>query len=179
MDKADDRGAQIAREVAQLGAQVRSLRLAVLRVPAILAVALIVAGSLLPAWSETVDDEPQTRRVLIVGFQALSEPGGGFGVAAGIGFLGLLVILLLLCGVLVNSVIAGQGRAEHARVRGLIGALAAVGAVVATLFSLAGWGSDEPDVSGGFGPVVLLAGVIVGVLVVGHRPWHDLWLDQG
>ena len=114
-----------------------------------------------------------------MGFEALSEPGDGFGVAAGIGFLGLLAVLLLLCGVLISSVVAGQGRAEFGWVRGLIGTLAIVGSVVATLFSLqVAWKSASTGVSGGWGPVVLLVGVIAGVVVLRHKPWHDLWIDQ-
>ena len=177
MDIGVEQVSKLRRDVAQLEAQVRDLRLVVLRASAIVALALIAVGLVLPAWSEETDDKQVTARVLTVGFMSLSEPVGQFGTAATIGFLGLLLVVLLLCGVLVNSVLAGNGR-EGARVRGALGTLAVIGSVVAVLFSYVGWVSDEPDVSGGVGPVVLLIGVVAAVLVLHHRPWQDLWIDQ-
>jgi hypothetical protein len=53
-----------------------------------------------------------------------------------------------------------------------------IGSVVATLFSYVGWVSDEPDVAGGWGPLVLLVGVILAVALLNHRPWQDLWIKQ-
>jgi hypothetical protein len=50
--------------------------------------------------------------------------------------------------------------------------------VIACLFSYVGLVSDEPDTSGGVGPVVLLVGVIAAVVLLHHRPWQDLWIDQ-
>ena len=85
--------------------------------------------------------------------------------------------MLLLCGLLVNAVVAGGGR-EGAGVRGTIATLAVIGSVIASLFSYVGWVSDESDVSGGLGPVVLLAGVLVGVAVLRYRPWQDLATEQ-
>ena len=52
--------------------------------------------------------------------------------------------------------------------------MANLGSVIASLFSYVGWVRDESDVSGSFGPVVLLAGVLVGVAVLRYRPWQDL-----
>ena len=73
--------------------------------------------------------------------------------------------------------LAGGGR-EGAGVRGTIATLAVVGSVIACGFSYVGWVSDESDVSGGLGPVVLLAGVLVGVAVLRYRPWQDLATEQ-
>ena len=167
---------KLKRELAQLHAQVHDLRLIVLRLSAVGALVLIAVGLVLPAWSEETDGEEVTARVLTVGFMSLSETAGSFGTAARIGFLGLLLVVLLICGVLLNSVMAGNGR-EGARVRGLLGTLAVIGSVIATLFSYVGATSDE-DVSGGWGSVVLLVGVIVAVLVMHHRPWQDLWIRE-
>ncbi len=111
-------------------------------------------------------------------FQTVSDPDGDLGVAFRIGFLGLSTVLLLLCLVLLNSVAAGEGHSKYGRVRGLIGTLAIVGSVVATLFALLAWTADDTDGTGGWGPVVVLVGVILGVVVIHYRPWHDLWIDR-
>ena len=165
------------RQLAQQDAQLHELRLFVLRVSAVVALAIIAVGLVLPAWSEEIDEEQVTARVLTVGFMTSSESTDGFGTAATIGFLGLLLVVLLLCGLLVNSVILGNGR-DGGRVRGLLGTLAIIGSVVACLFSYVGLVSDEANNSGGVGPVVLLVGVILAVLVLHHRPWQDLWIRQ-
>jgi hypothetical protein len=141
------------------------------------ALALIAVGLVLPAWSDEIDEKHVTARVLTVGFTSPSETIDGFGTAAVIGFLGLLLVVLLLCCVLVTSVIWGNGR-QSARLRNVIGTLAVIGSVVATLFSYVGWVSDEPDVAGGWGPLVLLVGVILAVVLLNHRPWQDLWIKQ-
>ena len=116
--------------------------------------------------------------MVTAGFMGLSQSFDEFAAAASIGFLGLLLVLLLLCGVLVNSVMAGNGHAGGSLVRGVIGTLAVVGSVIATLFSLIAAGSDESGVSGGYGPVVLLVGVIAAVVLLRYEPWQDLWIDQ-
>ena len=177
MDMDVDQVSRLRRDLAHLDAQVRELRLFILRLSAIVALALIAVGLVLPAWSEEVDEKQVTARVLTVGFTSPSETIDGFGIAATVGFLGLLLVVLLLCGVLVSSVIWGNGQ-QGARLRNVIGTLAVIGSVVATLFSYVGWVSDEPDVSGGWGPIVLLVGVIVAVALLNHRPWQDLWIQQ-
>jgi len=68
--------------------------------------------------------EPVTARVL--GFVGLSQSFGGFA-AASIGLLGWLLFLVLLCGVLSGPVMAGDRRADGARVRGVIEMLAVAG----------------------------------------------------
>jgi len=166
---------KLKRDLAQLDARVRDLRVFVLRVSAIAALALIAFGLVLPAWSEEIDEEQVTARVLTVGF--VTQTVDDFGTAATIGFLGLLLVVLLLCGVLVNSVMLGNG-GEGSRVRGLLGTLAIIGSVVASLFSYVGWVSDEPNTSGGVGPAMLLVGVIAAVVLLQHKPWQDLWIDQ-
>ena len=175
MDMDVEQVSRLKRDLAQLDARVHDLRLFILRVSAIVALALIAVGLVLPAWSEEIDEEQVTARVLTVGF--VTQPIDEFGTAATIGFLGLLLVVLLLCGVLVNSVMLGNG-GEVSRVRGLLGTLAIIGSVVATLFSYVGWVSDESNTSGGLGPVVLLVGVIAAVLVLHHRPWQDLWIRE-
>ena len=130
---------KLKRDLGQLNAQVHDLRLFILRVSAVVALALIAVGLMLPAWSEEIDEEQVTARVLTVGFMTPSGSTDGFGTAATIGFLGLLLVVLLLCGVLVNSVLLGNG-GEGSRVRGVLGTLAIIGSVVATLFSYVGVG---------------------------------------
>jgi hypothetical protein len=177
MDMDVEKASKMKRDLARLDARLHDLRLFILRLSAIVALALIAVGLVLPAWSEETDEKQVTARVLTAGFMSASEPVDGFGTAATIGFIGLLLVVLLLCGVLVNSVIWGNGR-ESARLRNVIGTLAVIGSVIATLFSYVGWASDEHGVSGGWGPVVLLVGVIAAVAVLNNRPWHDLWIQQ-
>jgi len=177
MDMDVEQVSKLKRDLALLHGQVHDLRLFILRVSAFVALAVIAVGLVLPAWSEEIDEEQVTARVLTVGFMSPSETTDGFGTAATIGFLGLLLVVLLLCGVLVHSVLLGNG-GEGARVRGVLGTLAIIGSVVATLFSYVGLVSDEPDVSGGVGPLVLLVGVIGAVVLLAHRPWQDLWIRE-
>ena len=178
MDIDVEQVSKMRRDMAQLAAQVHDLRVVLLRLSAIVAMALIAIGLVLPAWRERTDGESATARVLTAAFMSPADGFGGFDAAARIGFIGLLLVLVLLCGVLVNSVMAGNGRTEGARVRGVIETLAVVGSVVAVLFSFLGAVVDEPGVSGGVGPVVLLVGVIAAVVILRYRPWQDLWIDE-
>ncbi len=177
MDNGLEQVIKLRRELAQQSAQLRDLQLLLLRVSGVVAIVLMAIGLVLPAWSEEIDDKQVTARVLTVGFSALSGPDEQAGTAPAIGFIGLVVVVVLLCGLLVNAVVAGGGR-EGVGVRGTIATLAVVGSVIASLFSYVGWVSDESDVSGGLGPVVLLAGVLVGVAVLRYRPWLDLATEQ-
>jgi hypothetical protein len=177
MDNGLDQVTKLRRELAQQSVQLRELQLLMLRVSGVAAIVLMAIGLVLPAWSEEIDDKHLTARVLTVGFNAFSGPDEQAGTAVAIGFIGLVVVVVLLCGLLVNAVVAGGGR-EGAGVRGTIATLAVLGSVIASLFSYVGWVSDESDVSGGLGPVVLLAGVFVGVAVLRYRPWRDLATEQ-
>ena len=142
MDKDVEQVSRLRRDLAQLDARVQELRLFILRLSAIVALALIAVGLVLPAWSEEVDEKQVTARVLTVGFTSPSETIDGFGTAAVVGFLGLLLVVLLLCGVLVNSVIWGNG-GQGRELRNVIGSLAVIGPVVASLFSYVGWVSES------------------------------------
>jgi hypothetical protein len=177
MDMDVEQVSRLKRDLARMDTRLQDLRLFILRLSVIVALVLIAVGLVLPAWSGEMDEEQVTARVVTVGFIEPSEQVDGFGTAAIIGFLGLLLVVLLLCGVLVNSVIWGNGR-QGARLRNVIGTLAVIGSVIASLFSWVGWASDEPGVSGGWGPVVLLVGVITAVVILNHRPWQDLWIQQ-
>jgi hypothetical protein len=173
MDNTQEQVIKLRRELSQQNAQLRELQLLMLRVSGVAAIVLMVIGLVLPAWSEEIDDKHLTARVLTVGFVALWGQDEQVSAVPGIGFIGLVVVVLLLCGLLVNAVAAGGGR-EGAGLRGTIATLAVLGSVIASLFSYVGWVSDESDVSGGLGPVVLLAGVLVGVAVLRYRPWREL-----
>ena len=177
MEKGLDQVTRLRRELAQQGAQLRDLQLLMLRVSGVAAIVLMAIGLVLPAWSEELDDKNVTARTLTTGFVAIWGEQEQVSVAPGVGFIGLVVVVLLLCGLLVNAVLAGGGR-EAAGVRGTIATLAVIGSVIACGFSYVGWVSDESDVSGGLGPVVLLAGVLVGVAVLRYRPWQDLATEQ-
>jgi hypothetical protein len=176
MDSNSDQAEQTRRDVALLRAQVHALRVLVLRLCAIVALALMAVGLVLPAWHDDVHDRHVTVRVLTVGFTALSEPVDQFGVAASVGFLGLLLVVALLAGLLAISVIQGTGHAEGALARTVIETLAVIGSVVAVLFSLVAYGSDQSDVRGGPGALLLLVGVVAAVAVLRYRPWQDLWI---
>jgi hypothetical protein len=173
----EEQVAQTSRELARLRQHVEELRLLVLRVPALLAVALIAVGLFLPIGSEEVEDEQRTYRLVSIGFQALGDSGDdGTNVFLGVGFVGLLVVLVLLVLVLCSSVVARGGTERGAWVRTATGALAVIGSVIAALFSLVAAGSDESDVSGGPGAYLALAGAVLGVAVLSHRPWQELWI---
>ena len=174
----DEQAVQVRRELSQLKRQVQELRILVLRVPAVLAVILIAVGSFLPLWHDDYEGEPRTMRMIWAGFQAFRDASGDqTAVPFGIGFTGLLVVLLLLCYILLSSVVGLQGTRRWASVRNTVSVLAVVGTVVAMFLSMVAEASDESSVSGGPGAYVVLAGVALGVAVVSYRPWHELWVD--
>ena len=117
MDIDVEQVSKLGRDLAQLGARVQDLRLFILRVSAIVAIVLMAIGLVLPAWSEEIDEKQVTARVLTVGFVAPGRSTSS-GPRPRIGFLGLVLVVLLLCGVLVNAVIVGNGGREGSRVRG-------------------------------------------------------------
>ena len=178
MDNDSDQSAQLRREVSQLRAQVHAVRLLVLRLAVIVVLAVMAVGLVLPAWYDDIGEKDVTVRVLTVAFVASSEPVDQFAGAAITGFLGLLVVLLLLAGLLLTSVMQGTGHAKGGLVRGVIEVLAVVGTLVAVAFSLVAYGSDQSDVAGGPGAFVLLAGVVAAVAILRYRPWQDLWIVQ-
>ncbi len=57
MDSDGEQARQVRREIAELREQVHALRLLALRVSAVVAVALVAVGSVLPAW---VDETAET-----------------------------------------------------------------------------------------------------------------------
>src|SRR4051794_485792 len=114
----DEQIAQVRRELSQLQRQMHDLRVLVLRVPAVLAVVLIAAGSFLPLWHDDYEGEPRTLRMIWAGFQAFRDASGDqTAVPFGIGFTGLLVVLLMLCYILLSSVVGLQGTRRWTSVR--------------------------------------------------------------
>ena len=161
---------QLTRDLARLRSQVESLRLALFRLTVTICLALLGLGLLLPAWRAPVDGDPLTARVLTAGFQGFAHADGdGAEVAIGIGFLGLLVVVLVLAGLLVQAALTDHDFHPNrgSLVRGAIGTLAVIGTAVAMLFSGIAAGSDESDTTGGWGPVVLMVGVVLSVVVLG------------
>lgn len=174
----DEQVVQIRRELSQLQREMQGLRILALRVSSVFAVALIAVGSFLPLWHDDYEGEPRTFRMIWVGFQAFRDASGDqSAVPLGIGFTGLLLVLLLLCFILLSSVVGLRGTGRGASVRKTVSVLVAVGTVIAALLSLVAEGSDEADVSGGPGAYVVLVGVVLGVAVMSYRPGHALWVD--
>jgi hypothetical protein len=167
----DDGGSvtQLSTDVARLQSQVQSLRVALFRVAVTACLALLLVGLVLPAAHDVNDGDQETLRVLTAGFQAFAHAdGSGTIIAVGIGFLGLLVVVLLLGGLLLQAVLADNDWHPNrgSLLRGAIGILAVVGTAVAILISAIAAGSDEAHSSGGWGPVVLMVGVVLSVLVL-------------
>jgi hypothetical protein len=171
------RATQLTRDVARLQSQVHSLRVALLRAAVTICLVLLLVGLVAPAWHDRIDGDPVTVRVLTAGFLVFAHAGGsGTQIALGIGFLGLLVVVLLLAGLLVQAVLADDDWHPNrgSVVRGAIGTLAVVGTAVAMLLSAIAAGSDLSEVSGGWGTVVLMVGVVLSILVLGSRPLRSV-----
>lgn len=141
---------------------------------------VLVFGMVLPMYTNIVDEKPVTVRVLTAAFQIFSDPGNGgyraLGIVVGIGFLGLLIAIVMLIGILLFSVIRGAGKRRYARIRNVLGVLACIGTVVALIFSLIGWSSHESGVDGGWGPLVLLLGVVPTLVIIKQVSWQALWM---
>ena len=125
-DNALEQVNKLRRELAQQNVQLRELQLLLLRVSGVAAIVLMAIVLVLPAWYEELDDKQVTARVLTTGFVAIWGEEEQVNIAVGVGFIGLVVVVLLLCGLLVNAVTAGGGR-EGAGVRGTIATLAVLG----------------------------------------------------
>ena len=97
MDNGLEQVTRLRRELAQQSAQLRELQLLLLRVSGVAAIVLMAIGLVLPAWSEELDDKPVTARVLTTGFVAIWGEEEQVSVAPGVGFIGLVVVVLLLC----------------------------------------------------------------------------------
>ena len=174
----DDGGnvTQLTRDLARLHQQVQSLRVALLRSAVTVCLTLLLLGVVLPAGHDKLDGDPVTVRVLTAGFQVFAHAdGGGTQIALGIGFLGLLVVVLLLAGLLVRAVLSDDDWHPNrgGLVRGAIGMLAVVGTAVAMLISAIAAGSDDSDTSGGWGPVVLMVGVVLSLVVLSSRALRE------
>jgi hypothetical protein len=181
-DAMDDHEA-LRRDVGRLQAQVVELRRTVLGTACGLVLVLMVLGLLLPAWSGTDSDgQHHTYRVLTAGFQVVDDSEfndqRGLQVLLCVGFLGLVLVVVLLGAVLVSSVMGGHGSHRGGWVRRTLVVLAVVGSLVPLLLSAVAAGSDVRDTTGGWGPLVLLAGVVLAAVVLAYRPWQELWLER-
>ena len=175
-DNALEQVNKLRRGCRQQNVQLRELQLLLLRVSGVAAIVLMAIVLVLPAWYEELDDKQVTARVLTTGFVAIWGEEEQVNIAVGVGFIGLVVVVLLLCGSLVNAVTAGGGRRAPEFAGRSRHWLSSGRDRLAVL--VRGWVSDESDVSGGLGAVVLLAGVLVGVAVLRYRPWRDLATEQ-
>ena len=166
----DDGGSvtQLSRDLSRLQAQVQSLRLALLRSAVAVCLALLLLGLVMSSGRDNLNGDPVTTRVLTSGFQAFAHAeGSGAVIALGIGFLGLLVVVLVLAGLLLQAVLVDDWHPNRGRVfLGVVGTLAVVGTAVAVLISAIGASSDLSNVSGGWGPVVLMVGVVLSIVVL-------------
>lgn len=182
-ETADSTAAALRRlenDLATTRSQVEGLRRGLLRGGAVVAVVVLVLGLALPMYTESVDDKPVSVWVLTAAFQAFGDLGNGgdraLGIVGGIGFLGLLIAIVMLIGILLFSVIGGAGKRRYAPIRNILGILACIGTVVALIFSLIGWSSHESGVDGGWGPLVLLLGVVPTLVIIKRVSWQALWM---
>ncbi|HEY1133848.1 MAG TPA: hypothetical protein VGE77_04670, partial [Nocardioides sp.] len=139
---------------------------------ALLLVAGLLAPYIVPTDPDAEDpggDDDLMATLLVAGFRALgyrSSDGDvvAFSVLAGIGFLGLLVVVLVALGLLWSMASGGAG-AGTARAARVVAWLLGVGTGVAGLFELVALGDDN-DVDAGPAVLVLAAGVALFVVVV-------------
>lgn len=157
-------------------------RLEHLVVQAVCAVAglFLIVGSLLDYLpvEEGADEDDVMSRLAVVGFEAISfrdDEGraDGFSIAAGIGFLGLLLVTVVVLWLLVVIASTGAPTERTARTFGVAVTLLLVGTAVAALFALVGLGSDEIEV--GWGILVFAAGggLCLVLLKSELRHWWD------
>lgn len=140
---------------------------------------LLVVGSLLDyiTTRDGADEQELTPRLLTTGFHAIgyrNDEGDtdGFTIVAGIGFLGLLVVTLVVVWLLL-AIAAGSTSDRTVRLLGIALTLMLIGTAVAGLFALLGLSSDENDV--GWGIVVFAAGGALGLALFSRdlRRWWD------
>lgn len=171
---------RLENDLAATRSQIEGLRRGLLRGGAALVAVVLMLGLALPMYNDVVDDKPVTVRVLTAAFQAFGDPGEGddkaFSIVVGIGFLGLLIVVVMLIGILLFSVIGGAGRRRTALIRTILGVLACIGTVVALIFSVLGWSSDKSDADGGWGPLVLLLGLVLTLVIIKRFSWQALWV---
>lgn len=171
---------RLENDLAATRSQIEGLCRGLFRGGAVVAVVVLVLGLVLPMYTVIVDEKPATVRVLTAAFQILSDPGDGgyraLGIVVGIGFLGLSIAVVMLIGILLFSVIGGAGKRRNAWIRNILGVLACIGSVVALIFSAIGWSSHESGVDGGWGPLVLLLGVVLTLVIIKKFSWQALWV---
>lgn len=174
MTTTPDRMADLERDVRNLRGDLTVLQQRQLSVAAYTIAAVIVLGLVLPAWTE----DSQRFSVLTTGFQALADDDGGDerGYFV-VGFLGLLATVLVVLWVLLYQVAGRDGRARSI-VRTPALALAVTGTFIAVILSGTAASSNDSDTSGGWGPVVLLAGLVAAVALINWRDGHKLWMVE-
>jgi hypothetical protein len=168
------------RDVRLLRQRVERLeRLVVQAVCAVAGLALVIGAFLdyLPVKPGAEEDDLMSR-LAVVGFEAIryrDDEGhvDGFGIVVGIGFLGLLlvtVVVLWLLGVIASTSSATKRTGPVFRVAVT---LLLIGTAVAGLFALVGLGSDEIEV--GWGVVVFAGGGLLSLLLLHDelRGWWD------
>ncbi|MFB9312175.1 hypothetical protein [Nocardioides plantarum] len=143
---------------------------------------LLVVGSLLDYITARngSDEQEVTPRLLTTGFHAIgyrNDEGDtdGFTIAVGIGFLGLMVVTLVVVWLLL-AIAAGSTSDRTVRLLGIALTLMLIGTAVAGVFTLIGLGSD--DYTGydvGWGIVVFAAGGALCLALFSRdlRRWWD------
>ncbi|MFW6776119.1 hypothetical protein ACOACO_17685 [Nocardioides sp. CPCC 205120] len=168
----------VERELRLLGQRVERLEGLVVRTVAWASALCLVLGQLLPfiPVNEDSDEEDVMASLLTAGFRALAfrDSEGetdGFSIAAGIGFLGLLLVTVVAL-YLLSLIASGSATQGTQRVIGVTATLLVVGTVVAGIFALLSLSAE--DVGPGWGVVVFAVGVAL-FLVVAFSGLRDWW----
>ncbi|MFV0252513.1 MAG: hypothetical protein ACK5H2_04180 [Beutenbergiaceae bacterium] len=184
--RASDPMDDLRRDVRKLAADVDALQHLILRVAVSVTVAVIISGLIVPIF--TMDGVPL--RVLTAGLRILSpaeqessddEPADDLEpqeVAVGVGFIGLVLVIGVLLVILIGQ-IASRSAAETSWVRSTALVLAITGTVIANLFALVSVAEAGTDDYGGWGGLLLLAGLALAALIIRSPRWRGLWLRSG
>lgn len=129
-----------------------------------------ILGLVMTLWSE---DDAELRLVTVP-VEAFADKGG-LAIVFGIGFSGLLIVQLGCLWMCLRA--CGRNGTERALTvaRWFVG-LSTVGSLVPVAFSGIAATSDEPGVSGAYGVIPLVIGVVLALLLVAPESISRIWV---
>ena len=172
---------RIRRRMLDLEVRVHTLESIAIRSLTLFAGVLLVLGSALPTFTDTREFDPVTTRLLNAPFVAFGslrqdEDHVAFGVAVGIGFLGLLACVVIAVGICFVQWRrwAGPGSVRTAQV---VACLLLVGMLVPVYFTFA---AAKPELDYTPGPAMwyFVPGVIVFATTALNQHLRQLWCSE-